>query len=154
MAGFRKVDNMFGVPVQNRLVEGAHVPGPQSAAPAVVVLKRSCKFDLFCHHRNLILPALLWVLQADSLAERTQFKSPQIACRRHQRAVEGVSVTVQEIDAGGVTSQALHQLHFCHLAVCRENLFSLLFGKPLLAQRQVLLDYVFHRCFQLPDFRT
>ena len=105
LAGLTEVDEFYGFPIQEALVQSAYAHDAGGLAPVSVFLEGNGQFLLLQagnHPGNILLHGML---QAETVVERHQVKDFQVSRRRDQRAIEVVRNPVQAINRPEVPAQ-------------------------------------------------
>ena len=127
LTGLAEIDEFYGLPVQEALVQSPHAHDAGGFAPVTVLLQGDGKLFLLLalNHPGDVGPRR--VLQAEAVVERHQVEDLEVAGGRHQRAVEIIGHAVQVIHRTEISAQGTLHSRLQALVLCLEDGFG--FGR-------------------------
>ena len=110
------------------------------------------KFRLTLHRKNLVRISVHRILQAEAVVEAHYIESLEHSCRRSQRTIKCISLTIKKVHIVMHAPQSLEKVYFFILTVVRKKLFTFLKRHHLFCKRKVRCNHCVHFCcnaFQL-----
>ena len=152
MEGLRKVDQVHYLARLYLGVQCTDTAHTHDRTPVGMFLQGARQLRLSLHRKHLVIIAFHRVLQAEAVIEAHYVESLEHACRRSQRSIECISLSIKEIHIIMTLAENLQQVDFFSLTIACKNLFTLLDAHHLLGERKVARHDFMHARLDLLEF--